>query len=108
MSKIEEVWGSKASRWWDYLTSPRSWCFIVIRPYSREWDNRLLELMAEHKFVRTGDHTATLGGLCVWVANHPYGSFTPYRPKLEIRASRATTMLAMRKLISDTLPEATP
>lgn len=84
------------------LTTPS--CWLQNNSYSRQWDRRLNELMAKHKFVRVSKHTARLGDLLIWVANHPYASFSPYgEHEQDIRPRRVTIFRAHDKLMSDTL-----
>jgi hypothetical protein len=84
------------------LTTPS--CWLQNNSYSRQWDRRLKELMATHRFVRTSRHTAMLGDVLIWIANHPYASFSPYGDReMEIRPSRLTIFRAHDKLMRDIL-----
>jgi hypothetical protein len=77
-------------------------CWFQNNPFSREWDRRLNALMRDHKFKRVSKHSAQLGPAVMWVANHPYASFSP--EGAEVRPRRATVLKAMDKLLVDTLP----
>lgn len=90
----------KWARWWDYITSPRQWCFMTLDRYSAEWDATLLGLMDKHTFVRRSKQVAYLGDVSIWVANYPYSSMQP--EGVDVRASRATTLAAWRKLMRET------
>lgn len=85
------------------LVNPAIWS--QNHPYSKRWENVLLSLMARHKFIAhptIPDKMAQIGGVTVWIGNHPYASFTPYAPVfLLVRPSRAVILMAMEKLIQD-------
>lgn len=68
-------------------------------PYNKEWDKILKTLLDIYEFENVTKYTAELGGVQIWVSNHPYSSFTPYDnfPR-GIRASRKTIKLAKQKL----------
>ena len=79
-------------------------CWVQNCSYSRMWDAHLQELIAKETFVSIGHYTAKIGGITVWVANHPFASFTPHGlPFLNVRPSRATLLKAHDKLLSDVL-----
>lgn len=74
-------------------------------PVSMEWDKQLNELMDKHKFERINTCMAKIGGVTVWVANHPYASFTPMdKTQLpsSIRPRRMTIYRAWKKLTIET------
>lgn len=71
-------------------------------PYSKAWSDRLNELMDEHEFESIGSSTAKLGGVEIWVANHPYASFYVYHG-IRVLPDRSTRKRAMEKLIRDTV-----
>lgn len=88
------------------IFSPTFW--IVDGQFSRDYDNWLLDQIKTGKFAEMGTHTAKIGGVTLWVANHPFSSFGVYKygdsPILKsLRCSRLTKMLAYRKLIKDAL-----
>lgn len=84
--------------------------------YDPQWDKELRSLMKEHDFVQykanppgtwggiphISEVEAKIGDKVVWIANHPYASFTTsanYR--LDARPSRQTIYLAGKKLKED-------
>ena len=76
-------------------------CWLQLYPFSKDWDRWLNKKMESEDFSDITKFTAKLGGVEIWVANHPYASLRPY--KLEIRPSRATILRAHRKLVVDSL-----
>lgn len=86
----------------EFLTavfSPSLW--TQIHPYSREWDRELKRLMTKHKFQIEDRYVASLGGVKVWIENHPYASMRPQG--ICVRAKRATIAAATKKLVADTV-----
>lgn len=79
---------------------PKYW--ITNHGYNEVWDRELNRLLDEHIiFTNVSEHTAYLGNVCIWIANHPYASFVPYsrhsiNPKY--RASRKTVYRAYKRL----------
>lgn len=71
-------------------------CWFQNNGYSKDWDSDLQELMTKHQFTDRGVFTAKLGGFDVWIANHPYASFSP--AGCGVRASRITILKAADKL----------
>jgi hypothetical protein len=77
--------------------------------FNSKWDKLLNELMDTYEFTNIDEHTAMLGDTMVWIANHPYASFTfygdntnPHRLVLtDKRPSRYTIFKAKRKLDAD-------
>jgi hypothetical protein len=80
------------------LFSPRYW--IMNEEYNKALDEHLNKLMDEHDFVDIDKHSAKIGGVIFWVANHPYASFTYYL-STRGRPSRLTLMRAWNKLSYD-------
>lgn len=78
-------------------------CWMQLNPYSPEWDAHLNQLMADDRFKKVDGHTAMIGGLEVWISNHPYGSFTLHNPCLSIRPKRSTILRAHRRMVFDHL-----
>jgi hypothetical protein len=68
--------------------------------YSEVWDTALNHFMETEKFKDIGEHTATIGGVVIWIANHPYASFSTYG-KFHVRPKRATILRARKKLMND-------
>lgn len=88
---------------WDQLRfvfKPSYW--MMLNPFSKSWDDQLNELMQTEYFIRETMHTAKIGGVVVWISNHPYCSFTPHRGP-NVRPSRATIERAHEKFVTDTL-----
>jgi len=97
-----------------YLFKPDFW--IMIFPYSEEWDYELTRAMDKYSFRliyyldgKTVDkHRAQVGPHFVWVKNYPYGVFSPAKRTLvkleEVRPSRLTIERAYKKLKKE-LPE---
>jgi hypothetical protein len=83
-----------------FLFRPNYWDMNY--SYNETWDTVLNYLLDNHAFViQDGDrHVATLNGLEIWVANHPYASFTPWDSRLtqilgrDVRPSRLTLVRA--------------
>lgn len=71
-------------------------CWMQNGPYSAGWDMKLRRLMANGKFTPNDKFTVYIGGVQVWIANHPYASFTPCFS--EARPSRITILNAWKKL----------
>ena len=87
------------------LFRPSYW--LMNHPYSKEWEEKLWELMSKHDFKKIDRFNAKLGDQYIWIANHPYGSFCPYEHSSlsteNIRPRRTTIYLAHKKYIYDTL-----
>lgn len=84
-----------------FIFRPRYWNMLY--PYSAEWDRKLNKLLDNHDFKDIGAFRAMLGDSEIWISNHPYAAFTPYRDsdKLELRPSRLTIKRARKKLLND-------
>lgn len=74
-------------------------CWIQNNKYSAIWDDKLNRLMATHKFEHLNSCESKLGGLIIWIENHPYASFTYTR--IKVRPSRRTILRAFEKLQKD-------
>lgn len=83
------------------LVHPGYW--LLNTPYSEIWDAQLKKLLAKHTFKDYDGYNASLGGLRIWVSNHPYASFTFNH----VRPKRSTIRKAHQKLIRDIIIEAT-
>lgn len=81
-------------------------CWIQGGRYSSEWNQLLISLMSKHKFEGRKEHIATLGPTDIWVSNHPYCSFRPYKYNNGVLCGpvpkRITALRAMDKLDQDT------
>lgn len=94
-------------KWWlkytiKVLITPSCW----IRNYrtSKIWDKQFLKLLEENNWERTSVYTAYIGSEEVWISNHPYASFFPYRPAGGgALPSRKTVLYAMDRLVQDLL-----
>lgn len=75
-------------------------CWVQTYPYSKEWDVLLNKLLKEYEFKNIDYHTADLGKVRIWIANHPYASFHPYinYTNYAIRPKRITMLKAYNKL----------
>ncbi len=85
----------------EILLTPSIW----VRPYtySALWDAKLNHLMDYGEFVIIDTFEATIGGVKVWIANHPYASFMP--SSSFIHPKRSTSLKAMKKLKADYLAQ---
>lgn len=93
--------------WLRVLLTPG--CWFQTERYSPEWEREILDrLAAGEQFRRDGQYAVTLGDLNIWVANHPYGSFTPGLfsglPK-GMRPRRSTILWLHDRMMSDLLTE---
>jgi len=79
------------------ITNPS--CWLQNYGYAQEWDDELNRLMRVECFANITEHTARIGGHEVWIANHPYASFTLRRH--DVRPSRTTIYRAQKKLMRD-------
>ena len=82
---------------WKVLITPA--CWIQNYDYSKAWDIKLKKLMEENKFTGLDLYTARLGNQSIWIANHPYASFTS--SYLNVRPKRSTILYAWDKLEKD-------
>jgi len=87
-----------------YLTMPfRPIYWIMNKSYNKEWDLKLTNLLNEHEFTNITYYHASLNGIAIWIANHPYASFTctfdiNHNLMITVRPSRYTIYLANKKL----------
>jgi hypothetical protein len=78
------------------LFSPSYW--LMINSYSRALDDRLINAMERGEpMLNVTSHHCEFDGLKLWIANHPYGSFT----FTEMRPSRLTVMRLSDYLIAN-------
>lgn len=83
------------------LLTPSCWFQNCFR-YSKEWDetlNKLLVLETFEPFEK--GYSVKLKGIIIWIANHPYNSFTIILGGYEVRPKRSTILKAMDKLQKD-------
>jgi len=83
------------------LFTPSVW--LQINPYSEKWDHELMARLHYMRFERCDEYTAYLGDREIWIANHPYASFSPRTPI--VRPRRITILKAHDKLMNDLLGE---
>lgn len=88
------------SVYWNVAVLLSQGCWDCHYPYSRQWDRELTKLMESERFKVRDRYTAYLGGLEIWISNHPYASFHIYKGP-QVRPSRKTILKAHEKLISD-------
>jgi len=97
--------------WLKVLFTPS--CWMQNNPYSAGWNMELKMLLSEHKFKRLDKDTLVkLGGVVIWVNNHPYSSFNTWDSLAhkhetgleyddDVRPSRATILKAWDQLKDD-------
>lgn len=80
------------------LCSPKFW--VQLHELSHQWDDELNRLLDNgYRFTNISSHMARLGVHNVWIANHPYASFTT--DPGSIRPKRRTIRKAHRHLMQD-------
>jgi hypothetical protein len=80
----------------------RPHCWLQNYPYSKDWDQKLRSMIESHRFEADDQYTARLGGMDIWIENHPYASFRPDDGKLpRVTPSRATILFAYDILMED-------
>lgn len=79
-------------KWWD-----------MNGKFDKELDDFMNELMDNHKFKESPwPEVALLGGVNIWIANHPYNSFMPEHLIWDkVRPSRLTILRGYNKLKSE-------
>jgi hypothetical protein len=96
-------------KYWFKSLHPSYW--VQVGTYNSEWDKWLNEAMDKDKFVIISEFQASISGVTIWIANHPYGSFTPFSFKTTIlpvnspRPKRSTIARAWEKLTNDALDD---
>lgn len=82
------------------LTHPSYWSRNS--PYSEAWNQELIRLMDGNTFEPVTQHTVRLGGILLWIGNHPYASMQPHDgPLPELSAKRITIYRAWQKMQKD-------
>ena len=79
-------------------------CWLSQGEYCAEWDKELNRLLECDRFIEIDRFYATIGGIKVWVANHPYASFVP--EKMGVRPKRITVYKAHKKLAREYFEQA--
>lgn len=77
---------------------PNYW--IMNKSYSPNLDRELNELMRTNLFEYIDQCEAKIGNKRIWIANHPYASFTNIN--CDGRPSRLTILRARRNYLADT------
>lgn len=90
-----------------FLFRPNFW--LMNEPFSKEWDDKLNQLMDKFEPVlgRPSSldgviHTVEFGGHCVWISNYPYAYGKPYSTSMifnGVRPSRLT-ILRLHKMVT--------
>ncbi len=83
------------------ITHPSFW--VMIHPYSEEWDRELNRLLDENEFLIVDYCTAKLGSRLIWTNNYPYAAFRPYKKDshfitIDVRPKIRTLVRAHKKL----------
>jgi len=89
------------TRWLLESMKPRYW--HPLPRFSAEWDQELNSLLDKGLSFESGYSTSKLGVQSIWIANHPYASFSPYNdPRFgTVRPRRRTIVRAWEKLEKD-------
>jgi hypothetical protein len=72
-------------------------CWVQNKSYSAILDAKLNKLMQEGDFYNIDKYHAEIGGIKLWISNHPYASFSMGME----RPSRRTILKAHDKLLND-------
>ena len=70
--------------------------------YSKAWDTQLLEALEKYTFEPISGYVVKLGPYELWVANHPYASFS--KRYGHTRPKRSTIAYAKEKLDEADIP----
>jgi hypothetical protein len=104
--KIDLSWVSEKANdmliWFKILINPGYW--LMNSPYSSKWDKVLNDLMGRYDFESDDDMglVAKLGGVEIWIGNHPYASFRTWCGYYDdVRPSKLTIYKAKQKLKRD-------
>lgn len=90
------------SGWFRVLFTPS--CWIQNERFSSVWDEHLNCLAQSESFSQIDGYTARLGNEILWIANHPYASFTSRRLSgLRMRPKRITILRLMDRLERDSV-----
>lgn len=72
-----------------FIFKPHYW--LMNKPFSKEVDEIVIELMDKYELANCNDFTCQLGNATIWIANRPYASGSLYGTALEnYRPSRLT------------------
>lgn len=85
------------------LFRPRHWSRG--HPTNLKWDAFLLDAVKSGGILPVDQYTVLIGGVEVWVGNHPYASFTPYRSSVKVMPTARTvdilTDIILEKVVHD-------
>lgn len=82
------------------IINPQYW--FMNNSYNSKWNEELTGLMENYDFKDYDRYSAKLGNTEIWIANHPYASFTEYwTSERRGRPSRFTIFKAKMKLKRD-------
>ena len=82
------------------LLNPSYW--IQHHPYSKSYDKKLNDYLLRYDFENADTpYYAKLGDLTIWIANHPYASYTIRYRNDFIRPSRRTIAKAHKKMVNN-------
>ena len=82
-----------------FLFMPHYW--LMNNPYNKQVDEFINHLLDNYEFTNITSHTATLGNIELWTANHPYSSMNLHGHGSTLdnyRPSRLTIKKAKHKL----------
>lgn len=81
----------------------KPWYWLMNRPYSKDMDIHMNELMDKYTFTEYDYYTAYLGNNVIWVTNAPYDCIVPWNSTIDNtgRPSRLTIQRGIRKLKKD-------
>lgn len=89
---------------WKLLALITPTCWITVGgPFNRNFDKWLNDCIDKKlPFENVRECSAKIGGVELWIENHPYASFTPYGERRElVRPSRATRLRAHHHLMKE-------
>jgi hypothetical protein len=76
-----------------FIFRPNFW--VMNYEFSKEWDDKLNELLDKYQFTNIDLCTASLGNANIWIANYPYGCFG-LQHMLSKRPSRPSRLTILR------------
>jgi len=83
------------------LFNPKYW--IRLYPYNSQIDKMLLRKMQFYPFVKENKYTVKLDNINLWIANHPYASFTVQIGETEYSPARRTVHKLWEKFAKEIL-----
>jgi|GEM_PF-2800259 hypothetical protein len=79
-----------------FIFRPSFWLMLI--PFNKQWDDKLNELLNNHKFTNIDHHNADLGNARIWIENYPYCCFWLRKGIQRYRPSRLTILRAKKIL----------